>query len=366
MASTTDNAASEPTSGSSPVQARAPISQPEPYTDPHSFMRVATLTGVQIVSTGGFAPQLVVRNEDLQDFGYDAQWIVQRTGIRQRRRAAQGEATSDLAYQAAKQCLERAGLSASQIDLILVATMTPDYPTPSTACLVQKKLGATCAALDVNAACAGFIYALVCGMQFVRTGSCQHVLVVGADVMTRTVDPEDRKTFPLFGDGAGAVLLGRGTDQQGFLAYTLGADGRGGDVLCTPAGGSREPITAETLTQRRHFLRMDGRAVFKWAVRTVHEAMNRVLQQAQLLPDDIQLFVLHQANMRILDAALGDWKLDRSRIYINLDRYGNTSAASVPLVLAEADQEGRIRRGDRLLLAGFGAGLAWGAGVWQW
>ncbi|GIW93520.1 MAG: 3-oxoacyl-[acyl-carrier-protein] synthase 3 [Pirellulaceae bacterium] len=370
MASTTDNSAATPpenASSHSTTTTDSSTTRLDLKAQDDVPMRVATLTGVQILSTGGFAPREVVKNEDLEQLGYDADWIVQRTGIRQRRRAAADEATSDLAFQAAAECLDRAGLSGRDVDLILVATMTPDYPTPSTACLVQKKLAAGAAgALDVNAACAGFMYALVCGMQFVRTGCCRHVLVIGADVMTRTVDPEDRKTFPLFGDGAGAVLLGRGTEQQGLLAYTLGADGRGGDVLCTPAGGSREPITPEVLARRRHFLRMDGRAVFKWAVRTVHDAMQRVLDHARLTPHDIHLFVLHQANMRILDAALADWNLDRSRVYVNLDRYGNTSAASVPLVLAEADRDGLIRPGDRLLLAGFGAGLAWGAGVWQW
>jgi 3-oxoacyl-[acyl-carrier-protein] synthase-3 len=339
---------------------------PESGSRKESSPRVASLTGVQILGTGGYAPPEIVRNEDLAVWGYDAHWILQRTGIRERRRAASDQATSDLAYRAALQCLEHAGVAASQIDLILVATMTPDMPTPSTACLVQRLLGCDAPALDVNAACAGFMYALVCGMQFIRTGCCRHVLVIGADVMTRVVDPEDRKTFPLFGDGAGAVLLGAGSPSQGLLAYTLGADGRGGDVLCTPAGGSREPITADTLAQRRQFLRMDGRAVFKWAVRTVHDAMTQVLAHAHLCPSDIRLFVLHQANMRILDAALSDWSLDRSRIYVNLDRYGNTSAASIPLVLAEAHRDGLIQPGDRILLAGFGAGLAWGAGVWQW
>lgn len=334
--------------------------------EPYATSHVARLTGVQILGTGGYAPPEIIANEDLAALGYDAQWILQRTGIRQRRRAADGEATSDLAYQAAVQCLDQAQVAPSQIDLILVATMTPDMPTPSTACLVQRRLGASAAALDVNAACAGFMYALVCGMQFIHSGTCRYVLVVGADVMTRAVDPEDRKTFPLFGDGAGAVLLGKGTPSQGMLAYTLGADGRGGDVLCTPAGGSREPITADVLARRRQFLRMDGRAVFKWAVRTVHEAMTKVLDYAGLRPADIHLLVLHQANMRIIDAALEDWPLDRSRVYVNLDRYGNTSAASVPLVLAEAHRDGLIRPGDRILMAGFGAGLAWGAGVWQW
>jgi 3-oxoacyl-[acyl-carrier-protein] synthase-3 len=328
--------------------------------------RLMSLTGVQILATGAYTPATVVRNEDLQQWGYDANWILQRTGICERRRAAAHEATSDLAYQAARQCLENASVAPREVDLILLATMTPDMPCPSTACLLQRCLGATAPAMDVNAACAGFIYALVTGMQFIKTGACRRVLVVGADVMTRAVDPQDRKTFPLFGDGAGAVLLGAGAASQGFLAYTLGADGTSADVLCTPAGGSREPITPDVLAARRQFMRMDGRAVFKWAVRTVHETLRDVLAHAQLTPDDVDLVVLHQANIRIIDAAVADLGVGRSRVFVNLDRYGNTSAASIPLVLDQACRSGDISRGKRLLMAGFGAGLTWGAGVFAW
>ncbi len=328
--------------------------------------RIGSLTGVQILGTGCYAPADVVRNEDLQALGYDGDWIVQRTGIRERRRVGPGEATSDLAYEASRRCLEDAQLSAADVDLILLATMTPDMPAPSTACLLQHRLQAKAPAVDLNAACAGFMYALVTGMQFIKTGCCRHVLVVGADAMTRTVDPEDRKTFPLFGDGAGAVILGKGADEQGFHSFTLGADGASGDVLCMPAGGSREPITAEVLEQRRQYMRMDGRAVFKWAVRTVHETVCDVLDHVPLRPHEVDLVVLHQANIRIIDAAIADLEIPRDRVFINLDRYGNTSAASMPIVLDEACRAGRIHRGDRLLMAGFGAGLAWGAGVLEW
>jgi 3-oxoacyl-[acyl-carrier-protein] synthase-3 len=327
---------------------------------------LATLTGVQVLAVGAHAPEEIVRNEDLAEFGYDPEWIVQRTGIRQRRRAAPGVATSDLAYEAAVRCLEAAKVEPREIDLILVATTTPDTTMPSTACHLQRRLGASAPAMDLQAACAGFMYALVTGMQFVKSGCSRRVLVVGADVMTRIVSAADRKTYPLFGDGAGAVLLGPGRDEQGLVAYTLGAEGEGADLLITPAGGSREPLTPESLAANRHYLSMDGRAVFKWAVRVIIDSIADVLCHAQLTPAEIDLLVLHQANVRIIDAAVEALGISRDKVVVNLDRYGNTSAASIPLALAEAQEEGRVRRGDRVLLCGFGAGLAWGAAVVEW
>jgi len=327
---------------------------------------LATLTGVQILATGAYTPPHSVGNQDLVKLGYDADWIVQRTGILERRHAADNQATSDLAVEAATQCLQQADLAADQLDMILVATITPDTPTPSTACHVQRRIGAKCAAVDLNAACAGFMYALVTGMQFVKTGCCRHVLVLAADVMSRIVDPADRKTFPLFGDAAGAVLLGVGDEHQGLVAYTLGADGDGGDLICLPGGGSRERLTPETLKESRNFIRMDGRPVFKWAVRFLVETTLDILRETKLTPSDLDLVVLHQANMRIIDSAVNDLELDREKVVVNLDRYGNTSAASIPLVLDEANRQGRIRRGDHVLLSGFGAGLAWGTAVVRW
>jgi 3-oxoacyl-[acyl-carrier-protein] synthase-3 len=327
---------------------------------------LATLTGAEILSTGFYAPEIIVRNEDLSELGYDAEWIVQRTGIRERRRAGAEMATSDVACRAANECLASAKISASELDLILVATMTPDMATPSTACLLQQKLGAKAPAMDINAACAGFMYALVTGMHFVAAGTAKRVLVVGADLMSRTVNPADQKTFPLFGDGAGAVILGPAGESQGLLAYTLGADGSGGDLLCLPGGGSREPLTPETLASGRQYLEMDGRAVFKWAVRVIQDAALDVIRAAELTLDEISLVVLHQANIRIIDAAVEALGIERERVFINLDRFGNTSAASIPLALAEAHAAGRIKRGDNILMAGFGAGLAWGAGILRW
>jgi 3-oxoacyl-[acyl-carrier-protein] synthase-3 len=243
--------------------------------------------------------------------------------------------------------------------------MTPDSATPSTACRVQSLIGATSPAFDLNAACAGFMYALVTGMQFVKSGCARRVLVIGAEVMTRLMNPADVKTYPLFGDGAGAVLLGPGDDEQGLLSYYLGADGGGCDLLMVPGGGSREPLTAAGLAAGRQYMTMDGRAVFKWAVRLLGESMTAVLSAAALAPDDIDYFVLHQANRRILDAAAADLGFDPARVVMNLDRFGNTSAASMPLVLDELRAAGRLARGAKLLLCGFGAGLTWGTGIFQ-
>lgn len=334
--------------------------------EPATRNRLGVLKGAQVLSVSGYVPPEIVRNEDLANQGYDADWIHQRTGILARHRAPAGWANSDVAYEAAMLCLERAQTPATDLDLIIVATMTPDSPTPSTACRLQQRLGGSCPAMDLNAACAGFMYGLVTGMQFIRSGCYQRVLVVGSDLMSRTVNPADRKTFPLFGDGAGAVLLGPGSEEQGLLAFSLGADGSGCDVLQIPGGGTREPLTPESLAAGRQFMLMDGRAVFKWAVRLLADAIADVLQHADLKLKDVDLFVLHQANRRILDSAAESLGIPPEKVLINLDRYGNTSAGSIPLALDEAYQAGKIRKGSRILLCGFGAGLAWGAAVMQW
>lgn len=336
--------------------------------DAHSLARPGkrSITGVQILGTGSFAPSQIVRNEDLRPLGYDPDWIIQRTGILERRRAAEHEATSDLAYAAARLCLDQAQVSPEEIDLIVVATMTPDMLTPSTACHLQRRLGSTAPAMDLNAACSGFMYALVTGGQFVKSGAMQRVLVVGADLMSRTVNPLDRKTFPLFGDGAGAVLLGAGKEDHGLLSYALGADGTGTELLCIPGGGSREPLTKESLEANRQYMYMDGRSVFKWAVRTCADAMRQAVEEAEITIEDVDLLVLHQANIRIIDAAVEALGVPREKMFVNLDRYGNTSAGSIPLALDEAHRGGRINPGDHVLMCGFGAGLAWGAGVMRW
>lgn len=342
------------------------VSQTESASSFGQNMPFGKLTGVQVLGVGSFAPDVVVRNEDLAEHGYDAEWIIQRTGIRERRRAPAEMSTSDMAFEASLKCLEQANLDASQIDLILVATCTPDTLMPSTACHLQRRLGCSAPAMDLNAACSGFMYAMVTGMQFIKTGTYKHVLVVGADLMSRVVNPKDEKTFPLFGDGAGAVILGSSEGDQGFHSFTLCADGEGTDLLCMPAGGTREPVTIEAIEAGRQYMHMDGRSVFKWAVRTIADTILDLLREASLAPADIDLFVLHQANIRIIDAAADSLDVDRDRVFVNLDRYGNTSAASIPLVLDEAHEQGRIQRGDNILVCGFGAGLTWGAGVLKW
>lgn len=330
--------------------------------------RMGRVLGVRVAATGSYVPQTTVTNEDLAALGCDSDWIVRRTGILQRRKADDDQATSDLAYQAAVRCMQKAGVTADQIDLILVATMTPDHPTPSTACHLQRRLGAIAPAMDINSACAGFMYALVTGAQFVASKNARCVLVVGADLMSRTIDPEDKKTYPLFGDAAGAALLTPDDAHSGagLLSYTLGSEGCGGELLCISAGGTRQSLTPEAHAAGDQYLRMDGRAVFKWAVRVVAESAADVLAYADVAASDVDLIILHQANQRIIDSAVDDLGVDRQRVFVNLERYGNTSAASIPLALDEAVQSGRVQPGDRVLLCGFGAGLAWGTALLRW
>lgn len=327
---------------------------------------IHTLMGVQVLATGSAVPKTVVRNADLAAQGFDADWIVQRSGIQERRWISEGQATSDLAFEAAERCIDRAGISPADIDLILLGTITPDMGTPSTACLLQDRLGITASAVDLNAACAGFMYSMATGSQFLHSGASRMVLAIGADTLSTIINPNDKKTYPLFGDGAGAALLCPGTDEQGLLACALGSEGDTEQLLCKPAGGSRRPVTPEVFSTGEHYLHMDGRAVFKWAVRLLPEVIADVLHQANLTTTDLDLVVLHQANIRIIDAATADLGIDRDKLVVNLDRYGNTSAASIPLALDEANQQGRISRGDKVLLCGFGSGFSWGAAIVQW
>ncbi len=332
----------------------------------HPAHALKTLTGVQVLATGSYAPSEIVCNEDLAALGYDADWILQRTGIRQRRRAAPEQATSDLALAAARDALANASMTADSIDLLIVGTMTPDTQTPATACRVAERLGIRAPAMDINAACAGFMYSLITGAQFLKSGTASRAMIIGADIMSRVCNPEDKKTYPLFGDAAGAAIIGHGDVQQGLLSYTMGADGSGGDLLCIPGGGSRERLTPDSLAANRHYMTMDGRPVFQWAVQLVRETITSVLDGAGLTPDEVDLVVLHQANVRIIDAAMSKLGIDREKVFVNLDRYGNTSAGSVPLALAEAQRQGRIKRGDNIVVSGFGAGLAWGTAVIRW
>ena len=330
--------------------------------------RMGQIAGVKVAATGSYAPEKIVTNEDLAALGCDSEWIIRRTGIHERRHASADLATSDLCYEAAIRCMNKAGVSVDDIDLIIVATMTPDHPTPSTACHLQRRLGAIAPAMDLNAACAGFMYGLITGSQFISTGNNRCVLVVGADLMSGTVNPDDKKTYPLFGDAAGAVLLTPDDEvtDSGILAYQMGSEGCGGELLCVPAGGTRQELTPEMHEQGKQFLAMDGRNVFKWAVRLIDESTKQVLQKAKLDPDELEIVVLHQANQRIIDSAVSDLNLEREKVFVNLDKYGNTSGASIPLALDEAVSAGKIKRDDLVLLCGFGAGLAWGTALLRW
>jgi 3-oxoacyl-[acyl-carrier-protein] synthase III len=326
-----------------------------------------SLPGVRILSTGSYVPDAVITNDHLhQRFGFDSDWIVKRTGILERRHALPHQATSDLCYEAALRCIERAKVRPRDIDLLVLATFTPDMSFPSTACLVQDRLKLNCAAIELEAACAGFLYALITGAAYVVSGASDLALIIGGDCNSRILNPDDIKTYPLFGDGAGAVLLTRGRPDQGLLSYSLGADGGGGDLLSRPACGSRLPPTPELLSKGLHYMHMDGRAVFRWAVAILCDTIQDVLKASELKTSDIELYIPHQANIRIINAAIDVLHVPRNRVYNNLDRYGNTSAGSVPLALDEAVMEGRLKPGDLTVLSGFGAGLTWGTTVVRW
>ena len=321
-----------------------------------------------IVGVGSYVPSRVLTNADLERMVETSDdWITSRTGIRERRLAAADEATSDLAAAAARRALESAGLAAGDVDLIIVATITPDMMFPSTACLVQQKLGATrAAAFDIEAACSGFVYALDIGAQFVRSGTYETVLVIGAEKMSSVVDWQDRNTCVLFGDGAGAALLRHRPGSNGLLTTCLGSDGGKAKLLELPAGGSALPNTPETLSQRLQYLRMDGKETFKNAVNAMVGAATTALERCGLTVDQVRCVIPHQANLRILSAVAERLGATDEQLFVNVDRYGNTSAASVAIALDEAVRAGRIRSGDLVLLVVFGAGLTWGAAVIEW
>jgi 3-oxoacyl-[acyl-carrier-protein] synthase-3 len=323
--------------------------------------------GVRVLASGSYVPDAVVSNYHLQQrFGFDSEWIVRRTGILERRHALPHQATSDLCHEAALRCLANAGARREDIDLLVLATFTPDMSFPSTACLVQDRLKLSCAAIEVEAACAGFMYALITAAAYVVSGASDLALVIGGDCNSRVLNPNDIKTYPLFGDGAGAVLLGRGTPEQGILSFSLGSDGGGGDLLSRPACGSRLPPSADLLARGLQYMHMDGRAVFRWAVEILCDTIQDVLRAGGLGADEVDLYVPHQANIRIIHAAIDVLRIPRQRVFNNLDRYGNTSAGSIPLALDEALQEGRLREGQTAVLSGFGAGLAWGTALMRW
>jgi 3-oxoacyl-[acyl-carrier-protein] synthase-3 len=325
--------------------------------------RTCSITGV-----GSYLPAKILTNAHLEKMvDTSDEWIVTRTGIQSRRLAAKDEFTSDLAAHAAQRAMKKAGVTADQIDLIIVATITPDMPFPATACIVQQKIGAhRAAAFDLEAACSGFIYGLEIGQQFIMSRTYDTVLVIGAEKLSSIVDWTDRNTCVLFGDGAGAAVLQSRPNSHGLLTAVMGADGSKGNLLHMPAGGSRCPASADSVAAKLHYLQMDGRETFKSAVQAMYHAAQEALRRCELDISKIKCVIPHQANRRIIDAVGKRLGATPEQLFINLDRYGNTSAASVAIALDEAVSSGKIQRGDLILMMVFGAGLTWGAAVIEW
>ena len=328
----------------------------------------ATSNGrVSITGIGSRAPERVMTNDELaQMVDTSDEWIMERTGIRERRVAAPDEAMSDLALPASLAALEQAGLKGSDLELIVVATVTPDMLFPSTGAILADRLGAKdAAAYDLSAGCTGFVYAVVQAHAMVASGLADNALVVGGDVLSRVVDWEDRSTCVLFGDGAGAVVLER-VSEGGFLGFELGADGSGGPQLYLPAGGSRTPATAESVADRRHFVQMNGREVFKFASRVLVDSAEKVLHECNVSVGDVDVYVPHQANVRIIEHARKKLGIPEERTVVNVDRFGNTSSGSIPLALSDAEADGRLAPGEMVLMTGMGAGLTWGSALIEW
>ncbi len=319
---------------------------------------------------GACVPEKIVTNKDIEGMGLGTtdEWIQSRTGISERRILEPGQGVSSLAIEAAKQAMLNSKTTPEEIGLVIVATTTPDYSLfPSVACLVQAALALPqAAAFDLSAACSGFAYALETGAQFIRSGMYTKVLVIGADALSRYVDWQDRGVCILFGDGAGAAVLGRVKSGYGILASELRAEGAEYRSLYVPVGGTKTPLTAENMSERNHFIKMDGAKIFKFAVRVTADTIEKILMKANLKKEDISLLVMHQANIRIINYAAEKFGLSSDKVYVNISRYGNTSAASIPLVLDEAVKNGRLKHGDIVVIMGFGAGLTWGASVIKW
>jgi len=325
----------------------------------------AVLHRVAIAGTGSYVPERILTNAELEKMVETTdEWIVTRSGIRERHIARPEEATSDLAAVAARRALENAGMEADKLDLIIVATITPDMVFPNTACFVQKLIGArhaTC--FGMEAACSGFVFAVETASQYIRTGAAKTALVIGAEKLSSITDWQDRSTCVLFGDGAGAVVLRASDKEEGILSTITGSDGNLTELLNVPGGGSRHPTSRETIENRMHYMKMAGKEVFKHAVRSMGDAATRALAKAGMTIDDVALVIPHQANIRIIDAIRDRLGVVPEKFYVNLDRYGNTSAASVPLALDEAVRTGRVKTGDAVLLVAFGGGFTWGAMV---
>ncbi|MDP8230495.1 MAG: beta-ketoacyl-ACP synthase III [Candidatus Gorgyraea atricola] len=320
-----------------------------------------------ILGLGCYLPPKKLTNSDIEKMvDTTNEWIITRTGIKERRIAPKEVAASDLGVEASKAAIENAGLKPEDIDLIITATITPDMAFPATACIIQDKIGAkNAAAFDINAACTGFVYGIVLAKQFINTGTYNNVLVVGTEKLTSIVDWTDRSTCVLFGDGAGACVVGKSKEKR-IVSSFLGADGSGGHLLSMPAGGSRLPATEDTVKNKLHFLKMEGNEVFKIAVRIMVQAADKAIKKVGLKPSDINLVIPHQANIRILMAVAKRLGLPEEKIFLNIEKYGNMSAASTAVALAEAGQQGKLKKGDNVVLVAFGGGLTYGAAVIKW
>lgn len=319
-----------------------------------------------IIGTGSYLPEKILTNEDFEKFlDTSDEWITTRTGVKERRIASDDESTVDMAYAAARRAIDDAGIEASDIDMIIVATFTPDMPLPATACMVQHRLGVTdCGAFDLAAACSGFVYGLSMASQYIVSGMYKTIMVIGAETMSRFTDYQDRASCILFGDGAGAAILAGCDDNGRGVQYTkLSADGSGVDLLYIPAGGAQRPTSAQTVKDREHYIKLRGREIYKFAVQKMQLLIEDAMEQCGLTVDDIALVVPHQVNQRIIDSACRHVGFPVEKVYVNIDRTGNTSAASVPIALDEARRGGKIGRGDTVLMVAFGAGLTWASAV---
>ena len=322
----------------------------------------------RIIGTGSYAPEKVLSNDDVSKLvDTTDEWITTRTGIKFRHIAREDEQTSDMAAAAAKRALEMAGCTAEDLDMIIVGTISGDMPMPACAAFVQSKIGAMCPAYDVSAACAGSLFALSIADQYIRTGSAKKVLVIGVELLSRILNWEDRNTCVLFGDAAGAMILGASeSEDRGILSTHIHTDGKYTDILTIPGGGSIHPINIDTIEKKLNFVHMNGREVYKFAVRSLSSVVREGLEANQLTTDQVDHVVPHQANIRIVDAVLKNLKMPREKTVLNIDRYGNTSSASVPVTLDEAVREGRIKEGDMVAMMAIGAGMSWGSAIIRW
>lgn len=323
----------------------------------------ASITGI-----GSYLPGKVLTNYDLEKMvDTSDDWIIQRTGIKERRIIENGQITSDLGTQASLRAMEDAGVSPNDLDMIITSTITPDHIFPSTSCFIQQKLGATRAsAFDILAACAGFIYALSIGQSFVNSGAMETVLVVGAECLSTITDYTDRTTCVLFGDGAGAVVIQKSSTKHEILSTSLAADGSQADVLIMPGGGAKTPASIESVQQRTHYIQFRGKEVFKLAINNITNLILETVTKNDLTINDIDLIIPHQSNLRIIEATMEKLGLPKEKAFVNIDKYGNTSSASIPIAIDEARKEGRLSKGDIVMLVAFGGGLTWGSSVIQW